>query len=843
MNKVINCDEEGSGSEVTTIQHWGSYLENEISKFCKDYALENTLGETGDFYNNILTNWLTEVAQFQEVYKGTSQKILPKYGDSDDFNDVRVSQLALSRIKPGIRTKAEGVWESLSKKHAWLPAKFEITPFLVVPTNEIPIATEVMRYNGHRNLFEWMTATTHSESEFGRNVVDVNWALIDHADFCKELPKVISTFSFSSIDTLSKQLSQHSYHELALAVRLAAHEIYPLNIFNLCGLSQAYAHLDDPKTAHQFINQAKRISSQHTYIAYSEAITLYLSGKFQQALIKVDEATQLSPNGLSAWILKLRLATLHRLNRQDQIQELNETISHFGLERWYLEDVDGFLRPPNSEKAKLTHRVTLDEGFKQYPSRTFLFEVCSRLKMTTRAKPEELVLANLDKQKDLIDHLLDSPDKTRLNQAIWRFMLYCGEHGKNGLAELASILPNRYFHVISRIFCGADSRCIPWASYSEYENLSQQDIITLNSGARLSNHRLVTEDLEDSITELKIVRAHYNRAQLTRPSYQWQRTLYLHIGMPKCASSSLQHFLAKNRYFLEKNGIGYRRFNLPRALGVKSANGNGSALARILKPTLTTDIKFHAYISNELEEQIKDYMGGHSSAIISDEAFNHSCPIRAQIFVQKLASLGVEVKGIACVREPVSFIKSWFIQRNRRRKTVKLFSEFLGRYLLQSALSVYKWASCINLKVIDINDGEVERRCFEAWGITEVFNQCMPSVHRVNRTYLDLAAICSLHARRDELDHLPSWVQEYERLESLQRESRTFPIGGELGSLLQDKSSALEDIYQKFNQDFGVSLAFNLPSSFEFDVTDFKTKVAQCSSSSVLEKEDNYAGI
>ena len=40
-----------------------------------------------------------------------------------------------------------------------------------------------------------------------------------------------------------------------------------------------------------------------------------------------------------------------------------------------------------------------------------------------------------------------------------------------------------------------------------------------------------------------------------------KKTIYLHIGHPKTASSSLQHFLSKNREALEKEGYIYPLFS------------------------------------------------------------------------------------------------------------------------------------------------------------------------------------------------------------------------------------------------------------------------------------------
>lgn len=164
------------------------------------------------------------------------------------------------------------------------------------------------------------------------------------------------------------------------------------------------------------------------------------------------------------------------------------------------------------------------------------------------------------------------------------------------------------------------------------------------------------------------------------------KTLYLHIGMPKTATSSIQKFLSHNRAALRQNGYCYPPplFQFPRVSVVRNAH---FLIARVEKADGTRDYETeNAYFSDGMK-QIEDYFLTCDRIVLSDESIWFYSSYVHKRFFKKLADYAAkkewQVKVIVYMRRQDEFLMSRWnqsVKQNTSDAAVMSFEEFLSIY-------------------------------------------------------------------------------------------------------------------------------------------------------------------
>ncbi len=156
-------------------------------------------------------------------------------------------------------------------------------------------------------------------------------------------------------------------------------------------------------------------------------------------------------------------------------------------------------------------------------------------------------------------------------------------------------------------------------------------------------------------------------------------TVYLHIGLTKTASSSIQSFLTGNRDVLGQHGIAYPDFGYP--LRNKTSKKNARFL---IEPIITEDGKksfktpspHYAEGLDKTAELGKDY----ERIILSDEDIWRHSGFREGFWPtlkEDLDKRGLDIRIIVYLRRQDQWLQSHWRQNIKARNTTRTFGEFL----------------------------------------------------------------------------------------------------------------------------------------------------------------------
>ncbi len=145
------------------------------------------------------------------------------------------------------------------------------------------------------------------------------------------------------------------------------------------------------------------------------------------------------------------------------------------------------------------------------------------------------------------------------------------------------------------------------------------------------------------------------------------KTLYLHIGIPKTGTTSIQHFCHENRDILSSNGYFYPDFPFEYIYIGKYRNGSFLETRYVDREGIRhTDIE-EEYFKKGLEI-IKELFMQHDNLIISNEGVWSACFIRKRGIPRMLRlqedakNAGYKVKIIVYLRRQDEYLLSWYNQ-------------------------------------------------------------------------------------------------------------------------------------------------------------------------------------
>lgn len=224
------------------------------------------------------------------------------------------------------------------------------------------------------------------------------------------------------------------------------------------------------------------------------------------------------------------------------------------------------------------------------------------------------------------------------------------------------------------------------------------------------------------------------------------KNLYIHIGYPKAASSSIQMSLGKSSELLKKNGYLYPVFNI---FGVKYSNhsiffhnlfANAPQPSNVnLRNQITTEEKQYQFIDQfkkQLQEQLKSFKG--ENLILSGEGIIH---LKTD-GVRKMKEFFINLLGIQCnfclivvTRNPTSRIPSNMQQRVREGGVLSFERIFKTNTLFSHTLSVFlEHFSVSNFRIIRLEDtssnrGGIIARLLNEVGLPPELIDKVPNVH------------------------------------------------------------------------------------------------------------------
>ncbi len=200
-----------------------------------------------------------------------------------------------------------------------------------------------------------------------------------------------------------------------------------------------------------------------------------------------------------------------------------------------------------------------------------------------------------------------------------------------------------------------------------------------------------------------------------------KRCIYLHIGMPKTGSTSLQIFLQENREILKSKGYTYPVIPLHYPAISDMRNGHflvGEAFSREGEADPERTAEWRAEAFRLLREELEKY----PHLILSDEGIWNSIKIREKgalaLLRQFCEQNQCEWKVIIYLRRQDSFLESYWKQKIRRRGSTKSWEELLRRPPSYLVLDYYTHL-CEIAKIVGKENLIVHRYGSEYFGGTD----------------------------------------------------------------------------------------------------------------------------
>ncbi len=159
-------------------------------------------------------------------------------------------------------------------------------------------------------------------------------------------------------------------------------------------------------------------------------------------------------------------------------------------------------------------------------------------------------------------------------------------------------------------------------------------------------------------------------------------TIYLHIGMPKTGTTSIQRFLLDNVGTLERHGIGFPDFGFRYSRVGQPRNGHFLARVRMSDSgALAEDAEYANYQSalEQLTEQSRRF----DRIILSDEdlwVIINEQPSLLKKLRQDLEERGMALRVLVYLRRQDNFVQSIYRQKVKRFKTDLPFDRFLDEF-------------------------------------------------------------------------------------------------------------------------------------------------------------------
>lgn len=164
-----------------------------------------------------------------------------------------------------------------------------------------------------------------------------------------------------------------------------------------------------------------------------------------------------------------------------------------------------------------------------------------------------------------------------------------------------------------------------------------------------------------------------------------RKTLYLHIGMPKTATTAIQHFCRDNREEFHKYGYEYPMFEFEYANVGMWRNGH-FLLGNVNQAQGNRDFEAEEKIFLEAFEQIQEEFETYDNIILSDEGvWNHGFRLGGMCWNRLQRELEKDmftVKVIVYLRRQDEFVYSWWnqiVKTGLRKTSVITWEEMIRR--------------------------------------------------------------------------------------------------------------------------------------------------------------------
>lgn len=182
-----------------------------------------------------------------------------------------------------------------------------------------------------------------------------------------------------------------------------------------------------------------------------------------------------------------------------------------------------------------------------------------------------------------------------------------------------------------------------------------------------------------------------------------EKTLILHIGMPKTGTSTIQDMFKENVKELKKFNIAYPLFKEYEKLYPHKmfySTGNGNLLAYAMRKEQEDNVKFPSFDSvvNDIINLINKSSSRYT--IISHEDLLYMHPNLIEKMVDKLKENNIEIRCIFYIREQVSFHISNYQQHIKQIREKFTFKEYLTSRMEYVNYKLYtdKWGKYIEKK-------------------------------------------------------------------------------------------------------------------------------------------------
>lgn len=175
-------------------------------------------------------------------------------------------------------------------------------------------------------------------------------------------------------------------------------------------------------------------------------------------------------------------------------------------------------------------------------------------------------------------------------------------------------------------------------------------------------------------------------------------TIYLHIGMPKTGTTSIQKFLSDNEKVLEQHGICFPDFGL--RYSRVGERRNGHFLSKI-KISNSGDFMENAAYANyqTVLTQLSKLSQSYDRIILSDEGLwrnKGDSPAFWKKFKGDLGEKGLSLRVLVYLRRQDNFVQSIYRQKIKRFKTNLSFHSFLEDFNEVYPLDYYSYMNMLS---------------------------------------------------------------------------------------------------------------------------------------------------